>query len=61
VWVDEEWVTFGGVEDTYAPVAVTGVGQIIDQDGQEIETQQCGKALCFLAEGSAAYQLEWPE
>jgi hypothetical protein len=61
VLVDEEWVTFAGVEDTYAPVAVTGVEKIIDRDGQEIETQQCGKALCFLAEGSAAYQLEWPE
>jgi len=61
VLVDEEWVTFAGVEDTYAPVAVTGVDKIIDQDGQEIETQQCGKALCFMVEGGVAYQLEWPE
>ena len=61
VSVDGGRVTFAGVEDTYAPVAVTGVVNIIDRDGQEIETQQCGKALCFLAEGGVAYQLEWTE
>jgi hypothetical protein len=61
VWVDEEWVTFGGVEDTYPPVDVTVVYKFIDRDGWEIETQQCGKALCFMVEGGVAYQLEWPE
>jgi hypothetical protein len=61
VSVDADWVTFAGVEDTYAPVAVTGVEKIIDQDGREMGTQQCGRAFCFLAEGGAAYQLEWSE
>jgi len=61
VSVDGEWVTFAGIEDTYAPVVVAGVDKIFDRDGQEIEAQQCGKALCFLAEGGAAYQLGWPE
>jgi hypothetical protein len=61
VLVDGEWVTFAGVEGTYAPVAVAGVKKIIDQDGQEMASQQCRNALCFLAEGGASYQLESPE
>ena len=56
VSVDGDWVTFAGVEDTYAPVAVAGVEKIIDQDGQEMATRQCGRALCFLAEGGATYK-----
>jgi hypothetical protein len=54
-------VTFAGIEDTYAPVAAVGVLKIIDQDGQEMATRECGAALCILVEGGSTYQLEWSE
>ena len=61
VSVDGAWVTFAGVENTYAPVAVAGVKKIIDQGGQEMARQQCGTALCFQAEGGASYFLDWTD
>jgi hypothetical protein len=58
VSVDGYLVTFAGVEDTVTPVAVSGAETIFDQDGEEVATKRCGKALCFLAEGGASYQLK---
>jgi cephalosporin-C deacetylase-like acetyl esterase len=57
VSVEKEWVTFAGVGGAYSPVAVSGVSRVVNEDGTDVETQLCGLALCFLAEGGGAYQL----
>jgi hypothetical protein len=50
-------ITLAGVPGTYTPVAVTGAGEVLDAAGNPVDTEACGPALCFLAEGGASYRL----
>jgi hypothetical protein len=50
-------VTLAGVPGTYTPVAVTGAREVLDAAENPVDTEACGTALCFLAEGGATYRL----
>ncbi len=55
VEVEGTKVTFAGVPGTYAPVAVVGASDVLDSAGNPVDTEACGTALCFQAEGGGAY------
>ena len=50
-------VTFAGVAGTHTPVVVVGVGEVLDADGNPVDAQPCGTALCFQAKGGGNYRL----
>lgn len=50
-------ITFAGIPGIFAPALAIGVSEVLDVEGNPIETQVCGIALCFQAEGGTSYQL----
>jgi hypothetical protein len=50
-------VTLAGTPGTYTPVVVMGASGVSDAAGKALDTQPCGSALCFQAQGSGVYQL----
>jgi hypothetical protein len=61
VQVEGTKVVFAGVPGTRTPVAVVGVGSIRDADAKLIDTEACGTAMCFEAEGGNTYLLQLQE
>jgi hypothetical protein len=57
VQIDGHKVTFAGVNGTFTPVVVTGILEVLDSDQRAVETETCGIALCFQAEGGGTYFL----
>jgi hypothetical protein len=51
-------VTFAGIPSTYAPAAVIGAARLLDEHGEPVATEPCGRALCFSAEGGSTYTFE---
>ena len=50
-------VTLSGVPGTFTPVVVSGAGEVLDAGGSPVDTEACGVARCFQAEGGSSYQL----
>ena len=57
VEIEGTTVTFAGAPGTYTPVVVVGASEVLDAAGNPVETEACGAALCFQAEGGQAYGL----
>ena len=55
--VEDTTITFVGAPGTYAQAMVSGASRVLDRRGNPVETQPCGAALCFQAEGGGTYQL----
>jgi hypothetical protein len=60
VAVEGERVVFAGVPGASAPAAVHGVSRVLDGRGELVESQPCGTALCFQAQGGGEYLLAPP-
>ncbi|NIM92204.1 MAG: hypothetical protein GTO18_00605 [Anaerolineales bacterium] len=50
-------ITFAGVSGTFSPVVVVGVSEVQDFGGRTADSEACGNALCFQAEGGSTYYL----
>jgi len=48
-------VMFAGTAGSYTPVIVVGTDAIVDSAGNPVETEICGTAACFMAEGGQTY------
>jgi hypothetical protein len=57
VSVEGEMVTFAGTAGSYTPVIVIGANAILDAAGNPVDTETCGAARCFIAEGGSSYRL----
>ncbi len=57
VRIEGTTVTFAGTPGTATPVVVIGASEVLDAGGAPVDTQVCGPALCFHAEGGSSYQL----
>jgi len=51
VEIEGTTVTFAGAAGTYTPVVVIGASEVLDAAGNVVESEACGVALCFPAEG----------
>ncbi len=51
-----EKVTFAGTDGSYSPVIVVGADAILDASGNPLYLEQCGTAVCFIAEGGHTYE-----
>lgn len=56
VSIEGEMVTFAGTAGCYTPVIVVGADAILDSLGNPLDTETCGTAICFIAEGGQAYE-----
>ena len=56
VSIEGEMVTFAGTAGSYTPVIVVGADAILDASGNPLDTETCGTAICFIAEGGQAYE-----
>ena len=50
-------LTFAGTSGSFVPVIATGAGSVTNADGQPVDSQACGQAICFQAEGGSQYVL----
>jgi len=56
VSIKGKMVTFGGTAGCYTQVIVVGADAILDALGNLLDTEICGTAICFIAEGGQAYE-----
>ena len=57
VGIEGTTVTFAGTPGTTTPIVVLGASEVLDAGGAPVDTEECGVARCFQAEGGSSYQL----